>query len=85
MSNVDLDSCHPLSKVVRRFTDVSSLFLKHFVFCHPQITSSVDMEAVTFKKLVKGHAYSVTGVDEVITKSIHMVILFRKCVLFDLT
>lgn len=23
------------------------------------------MEAVTFKKLVKGHAYSVTGVDEV--------------------
>lgn len=34
-------------------------------FCHPQITSSVDMEAVTFKKLVKGHAYSVTGVDEV--------------------
>jgi len=31
----------------------------------PQITSSVDKEAVTFKKLVKGHAYSVTGVDEV--------------------
>lgn len=24
-----------------------------------------DMEAVTFKKLVKGHAYSITGVDEV--------------------
>lgn len=23
------------------------------------------MEAVTFKKLVKGHAYSVTGVEEV--------------------
>ncbi|CAB1351403.1 unnamed protein product, partial [Coregonus sp. 'balchen'] len=30
------------------------------------ITSSQDMEAVTFKKLVKGHAYSVTGVDEVV-------------------
>uniref|UniRef100_A0A8B9HDB6 Calpain-1 catalytic subunit n=1 Tax=Astyanax mexicanus TaxID=7994 RepID=A0A8B9HDB6_ASTMX len=29
------------------------------------ITSFFDMEAVTFKKLVKGHAYSVTGVDEV--------------------
>uniref|UniRef100_A0A8D3E010 Calpain 1, (mu/I) large subunit b n=1 Tax=Scophthalmus maximus TaxID=52904 RepID=A0A8D3E010_SCOMX len=27
----------------------------------PQITSAFDMEAVTFKKLVKGHAYSVTG------------------------
>lgn len=33
--------------------------------CHPQITSNRDMEAVTFKKLVKGHAYSVTGSDEV--------------------
>lgn len=30
-----------------------------------QITSKFDMEAVTFKKLVKGHAYSVTAVDEV--------------------
>uniref|UniRef100_A0A3Q4BDN2 Calpain-1 catalytic subunit n=1 Tax=Mola mola TaxID=94237 RepID=A0A3Q4BDN2_MOLML len=29
------------------------------------ITSSRDMEAITFKKLVKGHAYSVTSVDEV--------------------
>lgn len=33
--------------------------------CHPQITSKFDMEAVTFKKLVKGHAYSVTAADEV--------------------
>lgn len=32
---------------------------------HPQITSKFDMEAVTFKKLVKGHAYSVTAADEV--------------------
>ncbi|XP_037322450.2 calpain 1, (mu/I) large subunit a isoform X1 [Pungitius pungitius] len=30
-----------------------------------QITSAFDMEAVTFKKLVKGHAYSVTGMKEV--------------------
>ncbi|CAN9509323.1 unnamed protein product [Ophioblennius macclurei] len=34
--------------------------------CSIDITSSMDMEAVTFKKLVKGHAYSVTGVDEVV-------------------
>ncbi|KAJ0006505.1 hypothetical protein NQD34_013778 [Periophthalmus magnuspinnatus] len=34
--------------------------------CSIDITSSRDMEAVTFKKLVKGHAYSVTGVDEVV-------------------
>ncbi|XP_013855166.1 calpain-1 catalytic subunit [Austrofundulus limnaeus] len=33
--------------------------------CSIDITSSRDMEAVTFKKLVKGHAYSVTGVDKV--------------------
>ncbi|XP_027489523.1 calpain-1 catalytic subunit-like, partial [Corapipo altera] len=29
--------------------------------CSIDITSAFDMEAVTFKKLVKGHAYSVTG------------------------
>ncbi|CAJ0966940.1 unnamed protein product [Ranitomeya imitator] len=29
------------------------------------ITSATDMEAITFKKLVKGHAYSVTGAKEV--------------------
>ncbi|XP_067882743.1 calpain-1 catalytic subunit-like, partial [Heterodontus francisci] len=33
--------------------------------CSIDITSAFDMEAVTFKKLVKGHAYSVTGVKEV--------------------
>uniref|UniRef100_A0A665WYJ7 Calpain-1 catalytic subunit n=1 Tax=Echeneis naucrates TaxID=173247 RepID=A0A665WYJ7_ECHNA len=37
-----------------------------FLLFPPQITSSRDMEAVTFKKLVKGHAYSVTAVDEVV-------------------
>lgn len=30
-----------------------------------QITSAFDMEAVTFKKLVKGHAYSVTAFRDV--------------------
>uniref|UniRef100_A0A8C1JIV4 Calpain 1, (mu/I) large subunit b n=1 Tax=Cyprinus carpio TaxID=7962 RepID=A0A8C1JIV4_CYPCA len=33
--------------------------------CSIDITSAFDMEAVTFKKLVKGHAYSVTGLREV--------------------
>lgn len=31
-----------------------------------QISSVLDMEAVTFKKLVKGHAYSVTGAKQVL-------------------
>lgn len=30
-----------------------------------QITSSADSEAVTYRKLVKGHAYSVTGAEQV--------------------
>ncbi|NXA43920.1 CAN1 protein, partial [Eudromia elegans] len=33
--------------------------------CSIDITSALDMEAVTFKKLVKGHAYSVTGARQV--------------------
>ncbi|KAK2817641.1 hypothetical protein Q5P01_025832 [Channa striata] len=33
--------------------------------CSIDITSAFDMEAVTFKKLVKGHAYSVTALREV--------------------
>lgn len=35
------------------------------MYLNLQITSAFDMEAVTFKKLVKGHAYSVTGLKEV--------------------
>uniref|UniRef100_A0A672LS98 Calpain-1 catalytic subunit n=1 Tax=Sinocyclocheilus grahami TaxID=75366 RepID=A0A672LS98_SINGR len=34
--------------------------------CSIDITSKFDQEAVTFKKLVKGHAYSVTAVEEVV-------------------
>ncbi|KAL0967202.1 hypothetical protein UPYG_G00249100 [Umbra pygmaea] len=33
--------------------------------CSIDITSNNDMEAITSKKLVKGHAYSITGVEEV--------------------
>ncbi|XP_061914443.1 calpain-2 catalytic subunit-like [Entelurus aequoreus] len=33
--------------------------------CSIDITSQADSEAVTYRKLVKGHAYSVTGVEEV--------------------
>ncbi|XP_062244252.1 calpain-1 catalytic subunit-like [Platichthys flesus] len=33
--------------------------------CSIDITSALDMESVTFKKLVKGHAYSVTGLRQV--------------------
>lgn len=32
-----------------------------------QITNSADSEAVTYRKLVKGHAYSVTGAEQVYT------------------
>nr|XP_015194286.1 PREDICTED: calpain-1 catalytic subunit-like isoform X1 [Lepisosteus oculatus]XP_015194288.1 PREDICTED: calpain-1 catalytic subunit-like isoform X2 [Lepisosteus oculatus]XP_015194289.1 PREDICTED: calpain-1 catalytic subunit-like isoform X1 [Lepisosteus oculatus]XP_015194290.1 PREDICTED: calpain-1 catalytic subunit-like isoform X1 [Lepisosteus oculatus]XP_015194291.1 PREDICTED: calpain-1 catalytic subunit-like isoform X1 [Lepisosteus oculatus] len=38
--------------------------------CSIDITSNLDMEAVTFKKLVKGHAYSVTGVEEVVCRGL---------------
>ncbi|NXH11291.1 CAN1 protein, partial [Bucco capensis] len=33
--------------------------------CSIDITSAFNMEAVTFKKLVKGHAYSITGAKQV--------------------
>ncbi|XP_036403725.1 calpain-1 catalytic subunit-like [Megalops cyprinoides] len=38
--------------------------------CSIDISDSRDMEAVTFKKLVKGHAYSVTGVHEVVYRGL---------------
>ncbi|XP_069744122.1 calpain-1 catalytic subunit-like isoform X2 [Narcine bancroftii] len=49
-----------LYTIIRKAVERGSL-----LGCSIDITSSFDMEAVTFKKLVKGHAYSVTGVKEV--------------------
>ncbi|XP_026878952.2 calpain-1 catalytic subunit [Electrophorus electricus] len=46
--------------IIRRAVERGSL-----IGCSIDITSFFDMEAITFKKLVKGHAYSVTGVEEV--------------------
>lgn len=50
----DGDACGPWNLASHRGTCVSV-----------QISSVLDMEAVTFKKLVKGHAYSVTGAKQV--------------------
>uniref|UniRef100_A0A3Q3VSE9 Uncharacterized protein n=1 Tax=Mola mola TaxID=94237 RepID=A0A3Q3VSE9_MOLML len=54
--------CAPrdLHRIIRKALDRGSL-----LGCSIDITSAFDMEAVTFKKLVKGHAYSVTGLKEV--------------------
>ncbi|XP_066536489.1 calpain-1 catalytic subunit [Hoplias malabaricus] len=49
-----------LYNIIQRAVERGSL-----LGCSIDITSKFDMEAVTFKKLVKGHAYSVTAVDEV--------------------
>ncbi|KAL2094833.1 hypothetical protein ACEWY4_009552 [Coilia grayii] len=49
-----------LFSIIQKAVDRGSL-----LGCSIDITGYFDMEAVTFKKLVKGHAYSVTGVDEV--------------------
>ncbi|XP_077437548.1 calpain-1 catalytic subunit-like isoform X1 [Vanacampus margaritifer] len=49
-----------LYKIISKALDRGSL-----LGCSIDITSAFDMEAVTFKKLVKGHAYSVTGIKNV--------------------
>ncbi|XP_049569036.1 calpain-1 catalytic subunit isoform X4 [Orcinus orca] len=51
-------------------SDLYSIILKalergSLLGCSIDISSILDMEAVTFKKLVKGHAYSVTGAKQV--------------------
>uniref|UniRef100_A0A8C6UZV0 Calpain-1 catalytic subunit n=1 Tax=Neogobius melanostomus TaxID=47308 RepID=A0A8C6UZV0_9GOBI len=57
----DLDKApSDLYSIISRAVERGSL-----LGCSIDITNTKDMEAVTFKKLVKGHAYSVTGVDEV--------------------
>ncbi|XP_076829095.1 calpain-1 catalytic subunit isoform X2 [Brachyhypopomus gauderio] len=50
-----------LYSIIQRAVERGSL-----LGCSIDISSRGDMEAVTFKKLVKGHAYSVTGVEEVV-------------------
>ncbi|KAF4088941.1 hypothetical protein AMELA_G00060420 [Ameiurus melas] len=49
-----------LYTIIKRAVERGSL-----LGCSIDISNTRDMEAVTFKKLVKGHAYSVTGVEEV--------------------
>uniref|UniRef100_A0A8C4DB65 Calpain-2 catalytic subunit n=1 Tax=Dicentrarchus labrax TaxID=13489 RepID=A0A8C4DB65_DICLA len=49
-----------LFKIIKKALERGSL-----LGCSIDITSSADSEAVTYRKLVKGHAYSVTGADKV--------------------
>uniref|UniRef100_A0A8C7NBH6 Calpain 1, (mu/I) large subunit a n=1 Tax=Oncorhynchus kisutch TaxID=8019 RepID=A0A8C7NBH6_ONCKI len=49
-----------LYRIISKALDRGSL-----LGCSIDITSAFDMESVTFKKLVKGHAYSVTGLKQV--------------------
>uniref|UniRef100_A0A665VVT3 Calpain-2 catalytic subunit n=1 Tax=Echeneis naucrates TaxID=173247 RepID=A0A665VVT3_ECHNA len=49
-----------LFKIIKKALDRGSL-----LGCSIDITSAADSEAVTHRKLVKGHAYSVTGADQV--------------------
>lgn len=57
-----LDKAPPphLFKIIQR-----ALALESLLGCSIDITSSNETEAVTAEKLVKGHAYSVTGAEEV--------------------
>uniref|UniRef100_A0A4W5KL01 Calpain catalytic domain-containing protein n=1 Tax=Hucho hucho TaxID=62062 RepID=A0A4W5KL01_9TELE len=49
-----------------------ALGLGSLLGCSIDITNSYETEAVTALKLVKGHAYSVTGVEEV--KYLHTIV-----------
>uniref|UniRef100_A0A671YV28 Calpain-2 catalytic subunit n=1 Tax=Sparus aurata TaxID=8175 RepID=A0A671YV28_SPAAU len=49
-----------LFKIIKKALERGSL-----LGCSIDITSASDSEAVTYQKLVKGHAYSVTGADQV--------------------
>lgn len=57
---------------LHEFNRIHSSFARSF-----QITSAFDMEAVTFKKLVKGHAYSVTAFRDV--SWLHETLIALKC------
>ncbi|XP_068176878.1 calpain-1 catalytic subunit-like isoform X2 [Antennarius striatus] len=54
------DAPPDLHRIIRKALERGSL-----LGCSIDITSAFDMEAVTFKKLVKGHAYSVTAIRQV--------------------
>uniref|UniRef100_A0A8D3ED77 Calpain-2 catalytic subunit n=1 Tax=Scophthalmus maximus TaxID=52904 RepID=A0A8D3ED77_SCOMX len=57
----DLNKADPrLFKIMKKALERGSL-----LGCSIDITNSGDSEAVTYRKLVKGHAYSVTGADQV--------------------
>ncbi|XP_040905136.1 calpain-2 catalytic subunit-like [Toxotes jaculatrix] len=57
----DLSTADPhLFKIIKKALDRGSL-----LGCSIDITSASDSEAVTYRKLVKGHAYSVTGAEQV--------------------
>ncbi|XP_044229440.1 calpain-2 catalytic subunit-like [Thunnus albacares] len=57
----DLSKADPrLFKIIKKALDRGSL-----LGCSIDITSASDSEAVTYRKLVKGHAYSVTGAEKV--------------------
>uniref|UniRef100_A0A4W6BV46 Calpain-2 catalytic subunit n=1 Tax=Lates calcarifer TaxID=8187 RepID=A0A4W6BV46_LATCA len=57
----DLSRADPhLFKIIKKALDRGSL-----LGCSIDITSAADSEAVTYRKLVKGHAYSVTGAEQV--------------------
>nr|XP_019944506.1 PREDICTED: calpain-2 catalytic subunit-like [Paralichthys olivaceus] len=57
----DLTKADPhLFKIIKKALERGSL-----LGCSIDITSASDSEAVTYRKLVKGHAYSLTGADQV--------------------
>uniref|UniRef100_H3C151 Calpain-2 catalytic subunit n=1 Tax=Tetraodon nigroviridis TaxID=99883 RepID=H3C151_TETNG len=57
----DLSSADPhLFHIIKKALERGSL-----LGCSIDITSASDSEAITYRKLVKGHAYSVTGADQV--------------------
>lgn len=57
--------CTPIYKQKRTSSSNNVTRLNCFCFWCFQITSASDTEAMTALKLVKGHAYSITGAEEV--------------------
>lgn len=53
-----------LSLSIRTMFAIFEVLVSHYLFLL-QITSAADSEAITHHKLVKGHAYSITGAEQV--------------------